>query len=591
MRSIRTLVRFFVYTETNPLPRSREAPRAADAERKGVPNMMKRGMALFLCLLLLLPFGWQVAAEETVRITKAEQNGERWLVEWDAEDAVLTEMSIGELILGSDKIDTEGTRAEVDISGAPYGRHDVTYRFSVKDGEPQEVTQPGGFVHTGKAKTRLELELRSGENTLKAVLTDAQGNPVEGAELWLSVGSTKRYLSRKTDADGAAEFRSLPQLKEGMSVQVDFDGLKTADGVEYTATSADKTVTFQTTTSSQNASGTTTSNGDTTTTSSTETTGTTGTTQPLPTLPSADGQITTGTQGTTYGTVHGEITTSAADDRVWMNVLSDVNLLKAFGGGINTFNGKARISVSAADYARLTATYGGTVVGAFYTSPLSLTAEQIETARQASADFASLKNAPAHAITFQLSLQAVSADGLDLRIDDTSTLENMMYTVELPIPTALQGCTVFGVAMTGDGVVATPTKVTAKGGVVTFTVPVLGHFSLIGFEGETDSSGDSQQSSLLLVLFIVLLVVGILLLVGMGVLIYLFFIRKKQPAEGSGEEKVALSGAGETRTAEPHPERYSGDAPSAQAPANRRIVGPESTTEDIFSHSPHQEDR
>ena len=41
------------------------------------------------------------------------------------------------------------------------------------------------------------------------------------------------------------------------------------------------------------------------------------------------------------------------------------------------------------------------MVGAFYTSPLSLTAEQIETARQASADFASLKNVPAHAITLR----------------------------------------------------------------------------------------------------------------------------------------------------------------------------------------------
>ncbi len=372
----------------------------------------------------------------------------------------------------------------------------------------------------GVLEVTLNLDMNeAGQVTVTA--TDSNGAPAAGYSLSLTVNGMA--YTDVTDANG--KHVSPFTVDEGNSASA--SGLRTEleNGVVYkqantvskqrAAATTTTTTTATTTSSDVAADATTTVSGEETTTTTEETTTTTT-------------ETTTTTKASTTATVRGAGTTAVADGMVAMNASTDTALLELFGLSRAEFGAKARLLLSEAHYTALVGRTNNTpMISVRTATPVS--AALVQTALANVSEFSTYTEDQRQVITFDLSLQMVSRTGKDVAV--TVLPDDVLYTVQLPVPTPLKDCTKFAVTVMDGEALMTPQVLEVKNGMFELQVNSLEPYTLIGFSAEEDDKAGGASWRLILIL-----IAGILLVGGAAVLLYFFVFRKPDEVEEIEED-------------------------------------------------------
>ncbi len=359
----------------------------------------------------------------------------------------------------------------------------------------------------------------NGALTVKAV--DAAGAPAVGYQVELSLQGMPETVY--TDSQG--EKTSTFTVDEGKSAT--FEGVEThTDSVIYEAC-AKKTLTRQLTATTTQAPVTTTTADGATTTAAEETT-----TTATESVTTESQTATTGTTAQTTAIVKANSTTAVEDDMIATNALTDTALLENFALTRQEFLSKARLLVSEDDYKKLVGRTGNTPMLSVLTSSVNITPAMVQTALSNVSEFSGYSEDQRQVFTFDLGLQMFSRAGKEVPV--TALPKDILYTVQLPIPSAMKNCTAFAITVMDGDELMTPQKLEVKNGLFELKINSLEAYTLIGFgeEEEENAGGFSWRLT-------VLLIAGILLLAGAGVLLYSFVFRKPETVEENAEQEVA----------------------------------------------------
>ncbi len=372
---------------------------------------------------------------------------------------------------------------------------------------------------------RLEMDVDD-NGTVTVYAIDSEEMPVPAYQMSLSVNGMT--YTDKTDANG--KYVSPYTVDEGNSAKA--VGLQTVAGfVTYLAATevsveraAATTTTVTTTTSSTEttassdvqADASTTVSGDTTTTTEETTTTTTTTTTTAPTAE-------------TTATVRGAGTTAVEDGIVSMNASTDTALLEAFGLSRSEFGAVARLLLSEAHYEALVGRTTNVPMLSVRTTE-AVSSALLQAAIANVSEFSAYAEDQRQAITFDLSLQMVSRNGKEVAV--TVLPDDVLYTVQLPVPTPMKDCKTFAVTVMDGEALMAPQAVEVKDGMFELQLNSLEPYTLIAF-----SAGAGEQAGGISWRLVLLLVVGLLLIGGAAVLLYLFVFRKPEETE---EEAVTV---------------------------------------------------
>lgn len=387
-------------------------------------------------------------------------------------------------------------------------------------GVSAEATTTAG--ETTVATPRVTVTLTASFNadgTLTVKAVDANGVPVNGYEVSLVLQGMPE--TGRTNEQGV--YTSNFDVDEGK--RASFEGVATYTSsaiyeacAKTTLTRPAATTTADATTTTVTVETTTTASGETTTTVTEETT-----TEQQAAAP-------TGTTASTTATVKGNSTTAVEDDSIAMNALTDTALLEGFGLSRQEFLSKARLLISKEDYQKLVGRTGNTPMLSVRTSALEITPTLVQAALSNVSEFSGYSEEERQVFTFDLSLLMLSRTGKDVPI--TALPEDVIYTVQLPIPTAMKNASAFAITVMDGDKLMIPQKLEVKNGMFELKINSLEAYTLIGF-GEEDEENAGGMSWRL----VVLLTAGILLIAGAGVLLYFFVFRKPEEVEKEEESK------------------------------------------------------
>lgn len=403
----------------------------------------------------------------------------------------------------------------VSLNSVPMGVYTkIVYDGVSVSGSPLVVEGSGSLAVT------LEVDVLDNGKVI-VTATDENEMPVANYQLDLTVGS----MSYRPNTGTNGKHQSPYTLSAGDTVTVTgMSTVYTYGGYSVTYASAAQ-VTEQYTVATT---ATTTTGGATTTTTVSEGTTTTAQAETTTTVEQQAG-ATTGTTVSTTATVKGDSTTALNDGMVATNAMTDTALLEAFGLTRQEFLSKARLLVSEADYTSLVGRTGNVPMLSVRTSTAAITPAMVQAALTNVSDFSGYAEDQRQVMTFDLSLLLFSRAGKEVPV--TALPEGVLYTVQLPVPTAMKQCTAFAITVMDGDRLMTPQAVAVKNGMFELKINSLEAYTLIGF-GEEEDNGAGGLSWRL----IVLLIAGILLIAGAGVLLYFFVIRKPDAEE---EEQIA----------------------------------------------------
>lgn len=395
----------------------------------------------------------------------------------------------------------------------------ITYGYTVGGATNTKAFEGTPIAVQGRLAVTLTAAFNA-DGTLTVTATDANDMPAREYSLKLTLEGMPE--TGKTDAKGV--YTSTYRVSEGKSAT--FEGEETGYGdtsLIYEA-SAKQSLTRQAATTTVAAT-TATVSGETTTTVSEDTT-TTVTEETTTTEQQA--AATTVTTVSTTATVKGDSTTALSNGMVAMNSLTDTALLEAFGLTRQEFLSKARLLVSEADYESLVGRTGNTPMLSVRTSTVEITPTMVQAALADVSEFSGYSEDQRQVMTFDLSLLMLSRTGKEVAI--TALPDDVIYTVQLPIPTAMKNCAAFAITVMDGDELMTPQVLEVKNGMFELKINSLEAYTLIGFGEEEESAGGLSWR------LVVLLIAGILLIGGAGVLLYLFVFRKPEAAENDGKE-------------------------------------------------------
>lgn len=367
------------------------------------------------------------------------------------------------------------------------------------------------------------LSLGAEGRVIAAHLTDGAGRGIAGYPLTLTAGN--QVLTAITGEDGTAVFEVGETGGEVVCRAAD----AVIDGVAYRGTSASLLVTAPTpppATEPTDAA---------TTTSPTTTTGVTpptiGTTLPpdvttSPPAPSTD--PTTLLPDNTFEVVPGTGTTSILEGSIAVSPLVDRGILRDFGLTAEAFDGSARLLIPDSQYAALSGAGGDLIQLNVRTSTRTVDDTQI---RQALDETPSLSQYAAQAaLTVELSLQAIDAEGNGRMIVRPAGSGRVLYTVQLPVPQSMRQCAAIGVALADDGGLHYLSQVPVTAGVMEFRISEFGSFTILGFGSILGAAGESEEGAPSFWVIAGLVLLGLVLAAG-GILLYLVrFCRRPLPA-------------------------------------------------------------
>lgn len=487
---------------------------------------MKKCLAVLLAVLLVIgTAAVGVSAEEATltEVSRTQVHGTALGITFTLpEGGVLDEVIIG----GSEctVVGEGGNVITVFLDEVPAGLYTrITYGYTVEGKQSSAVVTGDPFVREGSLNITLEASFNE-NGTLTVKATDSNDTPAIGYQVSMSLEGMSQ--TKTTDKNGVC----TSDYRVSAGKNATYQGLQTGYGstsLIYAATDK-KTITRQDTATTTQATVTTTVAEETTTTASEETTTTVA--EETTTTEQQAAATTTSTASTT-ATVKGNSTTAVSDGMVAMNSLTDTALLEAFGLTRQEFLSKARLLVSEEDYESLVGRTGNTPMLSVRTSTVEITPTMVQAALADVSEFSGYSEDQRQVMTFDLSLLMLSRTGKEVAI--TALPDDVIYTVQLPIPTAMKNCAAFAITVMDGDELMTPQTLEVKNGMFELKINSLEAYTLIGF-GEGDDNGAGGMSWRL----IVLLLAGILLLAGAGVLLYFFVFRKpEETAEPEEESK------------------------------------------------------
>jgi len=378
-----------------------------------------------------------------------------------------------------------------------------------------------------------------GTLTVKAV--DATGAPAVGYQVALVLQGMQEPGFCKTDSQGS--YKSIFTVDEGKMAT--YEGVETyTDTVIYEAC-AKQSITRQMTATTTQAPAPTTTVAEATTTA-TETT----TTATEETTTEQQAAAPTGTTASTTGIVKGNSTTAVDDDKIAANALTDTALLEGFGLTRQEFLSKARLLVSEDDYKKLVGRTGHTPMLSVRTASVEITPAMVQAALTNVSEFSGYSEDQRQVFTFDLSLLMFSRAGKEVPV--TALPEDVIYTVQLPVPTSMKKLSTFAITVMDGDELMTPQKLDVKNGMFELQINSLEAYTLIGFGEETEGEAGGASWRL-----IVLLIAGILLIAGAGALLYFFVFRKpdevtvEEPAEAHEDTDTDIYSGRTDNTWEP----------------------------------------
>lgn len=406
----------------------------------------------------------------------------------------------------------------VSLAEVPTGLYTkITYGYTVGS-TPNTTAVEGDPIVVGG---RLEVTLTAAFNadgTLTVTATDANDMPAREYKVKL----TLEGMPEEGVTNSKGRYTSTFRVSEGKDAT--FLGLETGyrDTPLIYEASAKQSLTRQTPTTTTIA--TTTAIGETTTTVSEETT--TSVSEDTTTTTEQQAGATTATTVSTTATVKGDSTTALQNGMIAMNSLTDTALLEAFGLTRQDFLSKARLLIAEADYQSLVGRTGNVPMLSVRTSTAKITPTMVQTALTNVSQFSKYAEDQRQVLTFDLSLLMLSRTGKEVPI--TALPDDILYTIQLPVPHAMKKCTAFAVTVMDGDRLMTPQAVEVKNGMFELTINSLEAYTLIGFGEESEGTAGGLSWRL-----VVLLIAGILLIAGAGVLLYLFVLRKPEAVESN----------------------------------------------------------
>lgn len=392
-----------------------------------------------------------------------------------------------------------------------------------------EVTTTTTEATTTVAPQRVAVTLTASFNadgTLTVKAVDATGAPARGYEVSLVLQGMPEIGYTSDQGTYTSNF----DVDEGKAAS--FEGVETQVASLIYEACAKQTLEREVTATTTDVSEMTTVEGETTTTVTEETTTAVEETTTTVTETTTTEQQTTTTVGTTASTtatIKANSTTAAKDDMIAMNAVTDTALLEMFGLTRQEFLSKARLLVSEEDYQKLVGRTGNTPMLSVRTSVAAITPSMVQAALSNVSEFSGYSEDQRQMLTFDLSLLMLSRTGKEVPV--TALPEDVIYTIQLPIPTAMKNASAFAITvMDGDKLMA-PQKLEVKNGLFELKINSLEAYTLIAFGEEDEGSAGGISWRLT-----VLLVAGILLVVGAGILLYFFVFRK--PDETTEEEQT-----------------------------------------------------
>ncbi len=413
------------------------------------------------------------------------------------------------LIAGDERfsVDSSSGTVTADLSELPHGSHTLTYVFELKNGQEVELKQSKPLIREGQVSTTLKVSVVDGKIT--ATLTDQWGRPVANHPVSLMVGNAS-YAAQETDSRGVVTF-NIAAPADGTEVICTAEERTTEDNVTYLASTGrlenggegtDSTTSVTTSTTTTREVLTTTSRRKTTTTSK-------------------EGETTTTAK--TYPTVTGAGTTGKEGDQIAVNVTFDTGVRDQFGVKDADFEGKARLLLDQSLYNQIVGDSNAVVMLAVRYSPIDVTDQMISTAIANVSKYSAFHAENIQRITVDLSVLFKSGDN---EVQMTA-LPTGNYTIRLPLPKSMQKVKRIGISAAGEDGISTPVEARIENGYLEFDTQFLSSFAILGFE-EATTGAISQVPTLVIWMFVV---AGVLL-IGAGLLLYFFVIRKPAPVEG-----------------------------------------------------------
>ena len=425
------------------------------------------------------------------------------------------------LIAGDERFSVYSSSGTVtaDLSELPHGSHTLTYVFELKNGQEVELKQSEPLIREGRVSTTLKVAVVNGKIT--ATLTDQWGRPVANHPVSLMVGNAS-YAAQETNSRGVVTF-NIAAPADGTEVICTAEERTTQDNVTYLASTGrlesggegtDSTTSVTTSTTTTREVLTTTSRRKTTTTSK-------------------EGETTTTAK--TYPTVTGAGTTGKEGDQIAVNVTFDTGVRDQFGVKDADFEGKARLLLDPSLYSQIVGDSNAVVMLSVRHSPIEVTDQMISTAIANVSKYSAFHAENIQRITVDLSVLFKSGDN---EVQMTA-LPTGNYTIRLPLPKSMQKVKRIGISAAGEEGISTPVEARIENGYLEFDTQFLSTFAILGFE-EATTRAISQVPTLVIWMFVV---AGVLL-IGAGLLLYFFVIRKPAPDEGPNPPMDGAAGSG-----------------------------------------------
>ncbi len=480
-------------------------------------------------------------------------DGQSLMVEWNAEDfpGVSVTVNIG----GTDFVPKTESRFTINFETNPNGTleddeirlnpgsYAMSYRLS--NGETVTESQP---VYVG-GSLNISMTVRLSGNRVTAQLRDSYNRPVAGCNVNLLFNNA-RQETETSDADGNVTFGTA--LPSDLSVIVCTADNFTSNFIHYTGCTASLegdvvTPTTTTTTTQATTSATTASTPSSSESSESESSSTAST-----------------TTVTTYEMIQGAGTTAVVGDQIAVNVSFDTQVAASFGYSTADFAARARLLLSESAYTSLVGQSGSVLMMQAETSSAEVTDAMISQAINGESAYSRFDAEKTLRVPVELSLHLInSAQGIDTIVP----MPGEEVTVQLPVPSAMNDEDKYqlAVAFLDESGISRIADATVEDGILSFQTTSFSAIAVLGFE--TDGTAASRGG--FPTISIILIIVGVLMLVGAGVLLYFFFLRKpapEDPEQPDGEGGTEDSGEDDVRQYLPDgPEGGAGTAEDEEA--------------------------
>ena len=438
-------------------------------------------------------------------------------VTWNAEDA--GGLSVKSVKIGNvfeSVYDNTGSFF-VDIDELPPGIYDVIFEM-----DDSKTTYTCARKVERAGNLNININLRESGGYIAASIIDDYGRPVVDCEvlLYISDSLIEEIDPQFTDKNGSVVFPvPVPEDKTIVMCKVESFSVPLETGEIYYEGAEGL---FPKDPPSTTPSTSTTTTKPTTSTAS-KTSKTTKTTRKI---------TTTAPTKKTLPIVTGAGTTAVLGDKIAVNVSFDTGVAESFKYSSKDFADRARLLVSKAMYSDIVGGSSATIMLLAQTSNLDITDQHIFSAISGKSKYSLFQ--PEQTIRIPLNMSLLIVDNQH-KVNTPVSMPESEVIIELPVPKSIRSTSNYTIvaALCNENGISQFLETTVDNGIMQFKTNRLSSIVILGFD---NSMGLGINGGGIPYIAIGIIVLGLLMLVGAGLLLYFFFIRKPIPAEDLEEE-------------------------------------------------------